>query len=542
MGIGGVRFSEIIEYIKKERNSLQLRLIVYLAVLIICALAAVSFIFMGAGVFSFTRDHISQGMSIQLENLCENMATEVSRIEGYTQSMSKALTEIIESEAGEYSTDISAFNDSPDRLKRLQELFYPEISSTLQLSQSTGAYAVIDATTNSSAPNASHSRSGMYVRLYNVSPEYTVNPKLSYFRGIPDIARSRKIELHNRWNLEFDTDKLPGYYEMCQSNFSKISDGTYWTDSQKLPETWEDIVMYCCPITGSDGRVYGMCGVEVSSLTFRMNHAVYENSYGDMISVVAPVTGTKLELQRGLTGEVRDSSLSTHSDLQIIPGRAFSKYISESGETYIGLQSPTKIRGMDGQEWYAAVLMPESVYNSTLFRSRIGWLIAALLFVIMMLIVAFFISKRYVEPIRGSLNAIKEGRTEGASSDISELDELIAYVNTKNKEVSLREDGLPPNIAELFDGFAERVRTLTAAEHNIFMYYVNGHEIAEIPDLAFVSINTVRKHNRSIYDKLKVASKDELMLYVDLFRRCDRIDDLIFPEREKGHDADEKEE
>ena len=33
-------------------------------------------------------------------------------------------------------------------------------------------------------------------------------------------------------------------------------------------------------------------------------------------------------------------------------------------------------------------------------------------------------------------------------------------------------------------------------------------------------MSTVRKHNRSIYEKLGVASRDELMLYIDLLRRC----------------------
>jgi hypothetical protein len=37
----------------------------------------------------------------------------------------------------------------------------------------------------------------------------------------------------------------------------------------------------------------------------------------------------------------------------------------------------------------------------------------------------------------------------------------------------------------------------------------------------------VKKHNRSIYQKLEIASRDELMLYIELFRCCDRLDELI---------------
>ena len=86
---------------------------------------------------------------------------------------------------------------------------------------------------------------------------------------------------------------------------------------------------------------------------------------------------------------------------------------------------------------------------------------------------------------------------------------------------------LPPNMEDMFRHFAERVKTLSAAERRILNYYIAGHEISELPDLAFVSINTVKKHNRSIYQKLEVASRDELMLYIELFRCCGRLNELI---------------
>lgn len=85
---------------------------------------------------------------------------------------------------------------------------------------------------------------------------------------------------------------------------------------------------------------------------------------------------------------------------------------------------------------------------------------------------------------------------------------------------------LPPNMEDLFRSFAEKVKTLTTAEHRILNYYIDGNEIADIPDLAYISIHTVKKHNRSIYQKLEVASRDELMLYIELFRCCGRLHEL----------------
>lgn len=91
---------------------------------------------------------------------------------------------------------------------------------------------------------------------------------------------------------------------------------------------------------------------------------------------------------------------------------------------------------------------------------------------------------------------------------------------------------LPPGMEQMFRGFAEKARTLTSAERRILNYYIDGHDIAEIPDLAFISIHTVKKHNRSIYQKLEIASRDELMLYIELFRCCGRLEELTGKELE----------
>ena len=58
-------------------------------------------------------------------------------------------------------------------------------------------------------------------------------------------------------------------------------------------------------------------------------------------------------------------------------------------------------------------------------------------------------------------------------------------------------------------------------------YYAGGKEVAEVAELAFISIYTVRKHNANIYQKLGVRSRDELLLYLDLFRRCGRLEELF---------------
>ena len=106
----------------------------------------------------------------------------------------------------------------------------------------------------------------------------------------------------------------------------------------------------------------------------------------------------------------------------------------------------------------------------------------------------------------------------GALVSVQMLTELhTRYVDTGT---------LPAGMEEMFRSFARRVKELSAAERRILNYYISGHEIAEIPELAFISIHTVKKHNRSIYQKLDISSRDELMLYIELFRCCGRLEEL----------------
>ena len=100
--------------------------------------------------------------------------------------------------------------------------------------------------------------------------------------------------------------------------------------------------------------------------------------------------------------------------------------------------------------------------------------------------------------------------------------QMLTQLNTRQVDP----DALPPGMEDMFRSFAEKAKTLSLAERRILNYYIDGHDIAEIPDLAFISIHTVKKHNRSIYQKLEIASRDELMLYIELFRCCGRLDEL----------------
>jgi DNA-binding CsgD family transcriptional regulator len=66
------------------------------------------------------------------------------------------------------------------------------------------------------------------------------------------------------------------------------------------------------------------------------------------------------------------------------------------------------------------------------------------------------------------------------------------------------------------DAFLENIKTLSPAERAVFDLYVEGHSPREAADILCLSINTIKTHNKRIYQKLKVSSRDELNLLISL--------------------------
>lgn len=122
------------------------------------------------------------------------------------------------------------------------------------------------------------------------------------------------------------------------------------------------------------------------------------------------------------------------------------------------------------------------------------------------------------EPVTVTIWHVYGGETESPLNDL---------IDTFNDTI-----GLPPNIEELLSGFRDRVQTLTPMERTVLQYYIDGCSLEEVAARAYISVATAKKHNTNINRKLGVTSREELMLYIDLFRRCGRLDEIAAPRAE----------
>lgn len=281
-------------FAKKQSVGMQRKLMLYWVSMILVVFAAVILLLSIAGAFSQNDEQLHEVMELHLKNTQDNLVSHLDRLTAQSLNLSKELSREIEGTLVQEGISLEEFNDDPERLLKLQQVMYPLVNTTLQTADCNGAYVFWNATANTALAGADHSRSGIHLRYSNLSATSPVTPTVVYFRGIPDIAYQKDLELHNRWNLEFDTDQIPGCRELMDTPLDRPAQRYFWSRRIDLKDTWESAMLLCVPIVGSDGTVYGICGVELSALYFQLSYPAADGQFGSAVTALAPIQDSRL--------------------------------------------------------------------------------------------------------------------------------------------------------------------------------------------------------------------------------------------------------
>ena len=471
---------QIIYLARKKNIPMRKKLMLYLCTMVMAGLGIVCLLLVLTRNLFGTHKQIQDVLQMQLDSSTAQMQEDLEQYTGYGLSLSGQISQNIDNQLKNNAKKLTDYNDDQEALIELQRQIYPEMNTTIQICRPSGVYAVLDATVNTKISGSEKSRSGLYLRLKNVT---------------------------NTGNLMAETI-------------------LFWSEKTSLTGTWEDVMFLCVPIIGNSGDIYGECGVELNSMYFNQNYTAVDSKYGSMVTILAPVSDQILEVQKGMTGSTDGTWLQSVEDLKINHKKYYNEYFSGQGE-FIGLQKEIQIPGEKEDRWVVAVLLPKDKWQASVWRNRNYMMLAGIGFLVVMFFLANHLSQRFVKPIlQGFSDIVGNKELLRNESGIEELEELLRFTGEQKKNEKIHTQSLPPNIEELFTRFALGVCTLTKTEYMIFHYYMEGYEIAQIPEIAFISMSTVKKHNRNIYEKLKVSSYNELMLYLDLFERCGRISEL----------------
>jgi hypothetical protein len=191
------------------KYTLRLRLFLFLIILVITILS-------GILIILFVSGNITAGLKKSEEFILNEHAKIVKNTDGLYDnlaaeavSFSRTLSLRIESFMREEDLKISDFNDNPALLNELLSGQLHQIILYLQKSKSSGAFIILDATSNTRLPGSEYSKAGVY--LTNMEPNIisSSSPTIYVLRGNADLAYKNFLPLHPQWRMEFNTADAP---------------------------------------------------------------------------------------------------------------------------------------------------------------------------------------------------------------------------------------------------------------------------------------------------------------------------------------------
>ena len=536
------KIKDIQEHAKNRGISMERRLFLYWLIMVLAVMTAVFVVLIVAGVFSNDAGKLGGTLSVQQKNTTMMFNKLIDTLNAQNLALSEQITREVSDVLETEERTFKDLDNNPELITRIEERMCFYLQTIVRSRSCSGAYFILDATTNTEALGADRSRMGLYLRSGNVGTDGMANQYITFFRGVADVARKENIQMHNRWNLEFDIDNVPGYEILMDFDGRRILDSCYLSNRVTLSGTWEQVVLLSIPVV-LEGKVRGVCGVELSELFFNMVFPSVESPYGNMVTVVAPIADKRLLLDGAISGKTDGTYFTTDGTLLIKNGEHYKTY-SDGSRTYFGNHIVIP-KAVDGRSDLTLVtLVPEISYQSSVAKNRTFWLCGGLGFLVLMLLAAMFLTRRFMLPIQKQIRALKDQKEpqEESNSGIIEIDELLAYMHARQAKPD-EESKMPPGMEELFFDFARRVETLTPMERTVLQYYINGFSVNEIAEKEFISLSTVRKHNSNINRKLGVSTREELLLYIDMFRRCDLMEKIAYctgPEKKRTERTDEQ--
>jgi DNA-binding CsgD family transcriptional regulator len=525
---------------KSMRFSLRLRLAAFLVLFVVTLMLLFSVILFGSGVFSaglnesrlfFQNEHthIAGGAEESLGILA---------VEGVT--LSRRLSQQIGHSLNESGSNAGDMQGNLELTEEILRDSTPLLLSALEKNMTSAVFLVLDATAR--PDGAENSRAGLFIRNMEPNVIDRSEPSIRYMRGPISIARERSIAALPQWAMEFAV--TPG--DFFHTTMDGAKDGSdlsrlyYWNPAEMLAGDYEDAIMLCVPILAEDGAVLGVCGFEISTMLFKKLNIPDVSVFSHAFSLLAPIDGDTLDMDAAMfastqsTRAVLDGSLRTEE----YKG-GLSAYTAADGTRYVGLHREIKMYPKNavhgGETWALAVLVPQSELDGYASEKNNAIIVLLIILSVGSILAAVFLSKRYLSPVLRALEQLKKrGSGDFIKTNIREIDDLYAFLAEQDEErereaariaeearvsgepfvpAAEEEEPDPADQAE-FAAFLKRLDKLSQAERAVFNLYNKGYDAKEVSVLLYISLNTVKTHNRRIYYKLEVNSLKTLRAYL----------------------------
>lgn len=534
---------------RHSESSMKRKLFGYMMILVLLLLLVFF-----SGLFLFgqlnnTKKNLSEMLDLQMAVFEKDMVSFWEDLAVMNIYLSQDMTEILETYLVENQISFETIRNNMEHIQKLQETMIGTLSQNLRQSNSSGAFVLLNTTVNSNISHADVSRSGLYLQLNGF--DSSVSDILLY-RGIPEIGKAHEIMPHRKWRLEFQIDNIPNYQYLLSLSDRPLEESYCLTPMFILPGTSERVILMSAPMMDQTGNLYGLCGFEVSQSFFKQLH-MQPTNLSHMSGLLSFADKNPVETSTERINGNASLSTGTASGYYVAPKGVFQQkslskelsVLTDDSNSYVGLTEKIYLTP-NNPEGVMAIMIPKSDFDSLMKKNNLQIMLLILLLLFFAASCCLYFSRKFLSPVLQGLEALKgSGQNEGGGTTVAEIDDLIDYLSSKDKaqeaemqqlqlqqETALREvENVQAEMSRLTEkkkqeidpDVYERVSNwnniLTPKEREIFQMYADGKSTKEIQELANITLNTLKYHNRHIYDKLGVSSRKQLLMYATLIKQ-----------------------
>ena len=514
------------------------RLIVFSVIFLITFLIGVFAILLISGVFNLGDREAITLFENELNHVENGIYVDYGSVSAKSVELAKALNTSIEKKLKEKDIFTGNLKKHPEVYNELLEFECQTLITALLRTKSIGVFIILDGTINPDLPDAEFSKAGIYIR--NMEPNIInfVSPYLHMLRGSADIAKNNDIQIHSQWAMEFDIHEDDFFTKTIDTarinNQLPLSRLYYWCPNIALPDTTDRVMLCSVPLISSDGTIYGVCGFEVSSSLFKLSYIPDLIISDTVFSLLTKVENDVFDCSSSFMAAeypalVRNELTDAKLSYQVKPN-SLIRYFSTSNQ-FMGLHKSISLYAQDSpykdEQWVVSVMVPAKDYEKALDNLNQRLILFLSVLLVLGIGASFWFSKFYLKPITETINKVKQTKaSEIEKTNILEIDDLLEFLSQQDSKAAI-EDNKPDysvttaSSTGMFKEFLENINTLSPAERAVFDLYIEGYTGKEIAEKLYLSINTIKTHNKRIYEKMNVSSRNELMVYIKMMKEMD---------------------
>lgn len=495
---------------------MQRRMLFSLLSLVLILLSIIYLLLAAFGVFSTVQDNMYNTLDAALDAYAAGLTETADKTAAQSIKLSGKVAGTIEKDLAEQQLSFADLSGNREAIVTLENALYDNIADAIQMTDCSGAFLLLNTTV--SVPDSGSSNSGIYLKVVNYRVSTPVTPELQLFRGCTEAADTGGIDCSSQWAMEFGSGDLPEALPRAGQDQVFLL-----TAAESGPDCRGNLYI-ASPIRDQDGNLLGVCGFEISPMYFKLSHQV---SSGDelVFGVLAQETDGALAIGTGLVSGNATGYYHSFADstLQRDPLGPMYRY-SGAQESFAGLEKTVSLFSGSG-DWTVAVMSPYPAYQEAETAQNVVLISCGVLVLALALALSWLISRRYVRPILNSIEKAKQGGNGlPVKTNIPEIDDLMDFLSAQDTGPAGRAPAADAKAnpyvfsEEKYARFTKKILTLSPAERAVFDLYIEGLHAPEIAKKLFLSINTIKAHNKQIYRKLGVTSRRELLFYIDQMR------------------------